>query len=239
LRNNHDSLAFREALEAFIDNPATGIPSKMARRPEKKEERKSAFGRISSLWGHVIEKTAPSLWGGLGLERENDALFSLIFSAFSDVVTLYNEAQDPASFVAKVINTLVPWKQARGFLEEADSWVEAAGQWTGFGQGSDVKLMTFQGAKGLEAGVVCVIGLEDGILPRFEASDEDLAEQSRLIFVSMTRAIEELHLFHARKRSGSLIFRSPYKKGERPDIHRSRFIDHIPNDHKEVCYHPA
>jgi DNA helicase-2/ATP-dependent DNA helicase PcrA len=97
--------------------------------------------------------------------------------------------------------------------------------------------MTLQGAKGLEAKIVCVIGLEDGILPSFGANEKDLAEQSRLMFVSMTRAIEELHLFHARKRSGSIIFRNPYKKGAKPNIKRSRFLEHIPNEHQEIRYH--
>ena len=58
------------------------------------------------------------------------------------------------------------------------------------------------------------------------------------MFVSMTRAIEELHLFHARKRPGDIMFRSIYRKGK-PDIQRSRFIDSIPDEHKEIEYHPA
>lgn len=239
LRNSHDSLAFRESLEAFLDNPATGIPSKKVKKPEKKEERESIFKKISSLWEHVVGSEAPSLWASLELERENDGLYSAIFSSFSDIIALYNKAQDPASFVAQVIKTLGPWKQTEGFLEEVDTWVESSGQWAGYGQGSDVQLMTLQGAKGLEAKIVCVIGLEDGILPRFDPSEKELAEQSRLMFVSMTRAIEELHLFHARKRSGGLIFKSPYKQGKRPDIQRSRFLDHIPDEHREERYHRA
>jgi superfamily I DNA/RNA helicase len=175
----------------------------------------------------------------LELERENHVLYSSIFSAFSDLISLYNKIQDPASFVAQVINTLVPWKQTQSFLDEVDTWVEALGEWTSFGQGPDVQLMTLQGAKGLEAKVVCLIGLEDGILPRPESKEKELVEQSRLMFVSMTRAMEELHLFHARKRSGNLIFRSPYKKGKLPDIKRSRFLDHIPKEHREERYHPA
>ena len=239
LRNSHDSLAFREILEEFIENPTTGIPSKKTRKPEKKGERKSILKKISSLWKHTIERTASSLWESLELEKENDVMYSLIFSAFSDLISLYNKTKDPASFVAQVINTLAPWKQTQSFLDEVDTWVEALGEWASFGQGPDVQLMTLQGAKGLEAKVVCVIGLEDGILPRPESNEKEFVEQSRLMFVSMTRAIEELHLFHARKRSGSLIFRSPYKKGKPPDIQRSRFLDHVPEEHRVERYHPA
>jgi len=237
LRNTHDSLAFREILEAFIDNPSTGIPSREVRTQEKKEQRKAEFKKVSFLWELVIKKSTRSLWDSVGRNKENDRLYSLIFSAFSDLIALGQETNDPASFVAKVINTIVPWKKTQDFLEEIDTWVDASGQWSSLSRGSDVQLMTLQGAKGLEAKVVCVIGLEEGILPRADSSEKELAEQSRLIFVSMTRASEEVHLFHARKRSGSLLFRSPYKKGAKPDIPKSRFLNIIPKEHREERYH--
>jgi DNA helicase-2/ATP-dependent DNA helicase PcrA len=238
LRNNHDSLAFREILESFMDNPSIGIPSKKARREDKKEERKSAFKKISFLWEHIIKGEADSLWASLENEVKNDKLYSLIFSEFSALISLFKNNDDLASFVAQINRTLAPWKLTQSFLDEVDTWVEASAQWTGPSQGSDVQLMTLQGAKGLEANVVCVIGLEDGILPRTDSDEHSMAEQSRLMYVSMTRAIEELHLFHARRRSSSLIFRNPYKKGTKPDIRRSSFIDHIPDEHHEVIYHP-
>jgi len=234
-----DSLAFREILEALIDNPVSGIPSKLVRKAEKKEERQEAFRKISCLWERVIKESVPSLWGSLDVEKENDVLYQMAFDKFSEVLALYNNTDDPASFVSQIINTLVPWKQTPGFLKEVNNWVDASALFSSRNQGTDVQLMTLQGAKGLEANVVCVIGLEDGVMPRGDADENALAEQSRLMFVSMTRAIEELHLFHARKRSGDLIFRSPYKKGGPPDINRSWFLDHVPNEYKEDKYHPA
>ena len=166
-------------------------------------------------------------------------LCQMALDKFSEVLALYKNTNDPASFVAQIINTLIPWKQKPSFLKEVNSWVDASALFSSRNQSTDVQLMTLQGAKGLEAKVVCVIGLEDGVMPRSDADENTLAEQSRLMFVSMTRAIEELHLFHARKRSGDLIFRSPYKKGRPPDIDRSRFLDYVPNEYKEDKYHPA
>ena len=234
-----DSLAFREILEALINNPVSGVPSILVRKAEKKEERQEAFRKISCLWDNVIKKSIPSLWGNLDAEKENDVLYQMAFDKFSELLALYNNTDDPASFVAQIVNTLVPWKQTPGFLEEVDDWIEASAILSGQNQSTDVQLMTLQGAKGLEANVVCVIGLEDGVMPRGDADENALAEQSRLMFVSMTRAVEELHLFHARKRSGGLIFRSPYKKGGPPDINRSRFLNHVPDEYKEDKYHPA
>jgi superfamily I DNA/RNA helicase len=98
--------------------------------------------------------------------------------------------------------------------------------------------MTLQGAKGLQAKVVCVVGLEEGTLPRSD-DEASLAEQGRLLFVSMTRAINELHLFHARKRSGAVVHRNIYKGSGPPDIKASRFLKAIPKVHAEVVFHSA
>jgi len=238
LKNDSDSLSFRECLEALIDNPAFGIPSKRSRKSEKLEERENAFSTISNLWRHVIEKDVNSFWKALELEKDNHELYSKAFPAFTQLWSLNDSQDDPANFIAEIVKQLVPWKKTRTFLDEVDSWVEIPGELSSMTRGGGVQLMTLQSAKGLEADIVCVVGLEEGIIPRRDSSPEDIVEQSRLMFVSMTRAIEELHLFHARKRSGDIMFRSIYRNG-RPDIQRSRFIDSIQDEHKEIEYHSA
>jgi UvrD-like helicase C-terminal domain len=60
--------------------------------------------------------------------------------------------------------------------------------------------------KGLETDVVCAAGLNEGILPRDGVGSQELVETARLVYVSMTRAIQELHLFHARKRDASVTY---------------------------------
>ncbi|MDH3659128.1 MAG: UvrD-helicase domain-containing protein [Alphaproteobacteria bacterium] len=67
-----------------------------------------------------------------------------------------------------------------------------------------VSLLTIHAAKGLEFPVVFMIGMEDGILPLTfgkAASDAELAEERRLAFVGMTRAMDRLFLTHAAKRT--------------------------------------
>ena len=59
------------------------------------------------------------------------------------------------------------------------------------------RLGTMTEAKGLQADVVIIVGLEDGIFPN---PIYDKTEQAHLFYVSMTRAKEKLYLFHANRR---------------------------------------
>ncbi len=239
LRDNSDSLAFRESLDAYINNPDSRIPSAKVKMPKKLEERENALLKISLLWKYFKIGKINSFWKAIESNKENDELYSKSFCAFERLRVLNEAQRDPASFIAEVVRIIVPWKKTKAFLDEIQLWVETSREIDGRAVGRVVQLVTLQGAKGLEADVVCIVGLEEGTLPKSGLSREDMAEQSRLMFVSMTRAIKELHLFHARKRSAAKVYRPIYKRGEQPDIEGSRFLDVIPDEHKEIKYHPA
>ncbi len=89
-----------------------------------------------------------------------------------------------------------------------------------------VTLMTLHSAKGLEFPVVFMTGMEEGLFPhsRSGAGGEELAEERRLCYVGMTRAMEKLYLSHARRRRvfGTYQFNPP-----------SRFLAEIPAELKE------
>ncbi len=84
-----------------------------------------------------------------------------------------------------------------------------------------VTLMTLHSAKGLEFPVVFMTGMEEGLFPhsRSGSMGEDLAEERRLCYVGMTRAMQKLYLSHARRRRvyGTYQFNPP-----------SRFLAEIP-----------
>ena len=65
-----------------------------------------------------------------------------------------------------------------------------------------VALMTFHAAKGLEFPVVYLVAMEDGILPHERSLDhpEQLEEERRLVFVGITRGMQEVHASCARIR---------------------------------------
>jgi DNA helicase II / ATP-dependent DNA helicase PcrA len=85
-----------------------------------------------------------------------------------------------------------------------------------------VTLMTLHNAKGLEYPIVFVAGCEDGVFPHSRALDEGaLEEERRLFYVGVTRAMRDLYLTYARRRT---VF------GAQTAGLPSRFLDEIPSD---------
>jgi DNA helicase II / ATP-dependent DNA helicase PcrA len=83
-------------------------------------------------------------------------------------------------------------------------------------------LMTLHNAKGLEYGVVFVIGCEEGVFPHMRSIESgDLEEERRLCYVGLTRARRQLYLTHARARA---LF------GQRDWNVPSRFLGEIPRE---------
>ena len=65
-----------------------------------------------------------------------------------------------------------------------------------------VTLMTLHNAKGLEFPIVFMIGMEDGVFPHSRALEEGVVEEERrLAYVGLTRAMRDLTLTYARRRS--------------------------------------
>jgi DNA helicase-2/ATP-dependent DNA helicase PcrA len=90
-----------------------------------------------------------------------------------------------------------------------------------------VLLMTLHSAKGLEFEAVFLAGLEEGLVPhsRSQGHPESLEEERRLVYVGMTRAMDELHLTWAQSRQ---VF------GQRRLCEPSRFLLEVPRDRLEV-----
>jgi ATP-dependent DNA helicase UvrD/PcrA len=85
-----------------------------------------------------------------------------------------------------------------------------------------VTLMTLHNAKGLEYPVVFITGCEDGVFPHSRALEEGgLEEERRLFYVGVTRAMRELYLTHALRRTAF---------GANTHGLRSRFLDEIPEE---------
>jgi DNA helicase-2/ATP-dependent DNA helicase PcrA len=82
-------------------------------------------------------------------------------------------------------------------------------------------LLTLHAAKGLEFPVVFIVGLDDGLLPHIRSMDdpEAMAEERRLFYVGITRAMDRLYLLRAFRRSAG---------GGGGLMEESRFLRDIP-----------
>ena len=89
-----------------------------------------------------------------------------------------------------------------------------------------VTLMTVHAAKGLEFPVVFIVGLEENLFPsQFAIKPSEIEEERRLLYVAITRSMEQCYLSFARQRfrNGSFTFAS-----------QSRFLNDIDRQYFEV-----
>ena len=92
------------------------------------------------------------------------------------------------------------------------------------GEGSDaMQLMTVHAAKGLEFDAVFITGLEEGLFPHENSTQEvaGLEEERRLMYVAITRARKRLYLSFSQTRM--LHGQTRYNV-------RSRFLEELPED---------
>lgn len=86
-----------------------------------------------------------------------------------------------------------------------------------------VQMLTSHASKGLEAPVVFIAGLEQGVFPSSRAlTGEEREEERRLFYVSMTRAEEVLFLTHSEK---------SYGYGKTRKNRPSMFLSEIPEEY--------
>ena len=123
---------------------------------------------------------------------------------------------------------VAPGRSASGVVNEVREWREEI-----FGSGASsstlpVEVYNLPSSKGLEGDVVFVVGVTEGILPK---PDRDMEEQSRLMYVAMSRAKRKLYLLNCRKRSGNVTLgRDSF------NLQRSRFVEAIPSEHLDARY---
>ena len=94
------------------------------------------------------------------------------------------------------------------------SWVEARTPFDDLESDADegaVALLTFHGAKGREWPFVIVSGAEDGLIPHSSAlSAGQQSEEARLLYVAITRAVDQLIITRAESRRGAPSKPSPW-----------------------------
>jgi len=110
-----------------------------------------------------------------------------------------------------------------GFLEENALYTDADRT----DDEEHVSLMTMHAAKGLEFDTVFAVGMEQGLFPSVRSLDsqDDMEEERRLAYVTITRAKRHLYLLHSQTR---MLFGS-YKQNP-----LSRFVREIPEEQLDI-----
>ena len=236
LQNENDNIALRECIEASINKSDSPIPSNKVRSERKIDERSEKMMNISNMWNNVINNNK-SLWTTLKKEAKRDHVAKYLFDSLEQIKKI--EDNDVGAFLQSLEDGIEPWRSTKKFLEEIEAWITNTGRIASGDGNANVKIMTIQGAKGLDADIVCIVGLEKGITPRDEANDEMLAESSRLMFVSMTRAKSVLHLFHSRTRPAKMSFQQLHTPTRGHILEPSCFIKTIPKKYVEKIFHES
>ena len=113
-------------------------------------------------------------------------------------------------FVEQRVNEGIDYTPITDFLSEVSLQTDQDENLTDTSE--RVTLMTVHAAKGLEFPVVFVVGMEENLFPsQFAVKPSEVEEERRLLYVAITRAMEQCHLSFARQRfrNGSVTFASP------------------------------
>ncbi len=161
-----DSLSLRRCVEAILQSPPLHVPSAQVRTQAKIQQREAALGLVSELWRLILDGKARSLWEAIEISESRHTLYGSMKAALQALLDHSGDRNGTEHFLGVMARHLVPWKRVPDFLSEVGSWVQALEDSSQFGATSSVRLMTFQAVKGLEANVVCVLGLEEGSCPQ-------------------------------------------------------------------------
>ncbi len=162
------------------------------------------------------------LYEKVGLVNEQSGLISLYKNEKGD------RGEEKLENLEELINAARHFDAAQDTeenLSELDLFLSHAALEAGDMQGDEfedcVQLMTLHSAKGLEFKLVFLVGMEEGLFPSQQSSDDiaRLEEERRLCYVGMTRAMRQLYLTYAESRR--IYGRESYP---RP----SRFLREIP-----------
>ncbi len=210
-----------ETIEEETANPQLSRAAKklqgFADQLQKWRQDKAALS-IRELIEQLLEDTAYEAY----LQKEEDG-----------------KAEERQQNIEELINRAVQYEEGaeeaslEGFLDELalvaaiDTYEEDV---------DAVSLMTLHSAKGLEFPVVFMTGMEDGIFPGYmsiigeEEDPEGMAEERRLCYVGITRAMKKLYLSYAKNRR---------VHGMEQMSKPSRFLQEIPPELMEEIGVPA
>ncbi len=221
IKNPNDNFLTRLVLEDFINHGAVRVPGAKksnSYKPATIEKRIKIEQEVAYLWESVDRKH--DLFSVLSSNDKENNIISKVHDYLKALLEAFHnyKEQDLGMFSKLLSEASGVWCDPKKLSKDLLSISNLLGKGQPLGFGS-VQMMTMRKAKGLEADVVIIVGLEDGIFPNPRA---DLEEEARLLYVSMTRAKEKLYLLHSYRRPRNISF-GPDITGKK----RSCFLDKL------------
>jgi DNA helicase-2/ATP-dependent DNA helicase PcrA len=199
-----NSFLTRLVLEDLINIGIAKVPGankKMLRTEKSLKKRIEAETEIAKLWEFVDKDT--DLFTVIRKMDNGKKIIVKIREGLNNLLTAYNDYdKNPGEFAKQLSFISGIWSDPLKLSEDIASVVKLLNSQKPVVTGT-VQLRTMRKAKGLQADVVIVVGLENDIVPD---PDSDIVEQARLFYVSMTRAKEKLYLFHSYRRPRGISY---------------------------------
>ncbi len=220
----NSNLLTRLIIEDLLNNGIAKVPGARKDgtcRPDTIERRIAEETEIARLWESVSRGN--DLFSViLHLNNPNETLVK-IRDSFVMLVQLYNnyDGDSKGEFLKHLSIITGIWSNPSHLKQDLSSISERF-QPQNLTTPGLVKLMTMRKAKGLQADVVIILGMENDIIP---APRSDKIEEARLVYVSMTRAKEDLYLFHSYRRPRKISYGDNLMNKR-----RSEFLDAIGRD---------
>jgi DNA helicase-2/ATP-dependent DNA helicase PcrA len=237
VERKEDSVLFRYLLELIVNNNDPEVKKLPLASSQIRQLRVEASKRIAQLWDDVSPtRTLYDVFcaraGDAGKYPLENRLKTECLEPIEEAVAGKDAGKRKGlpEFLRLCGLMVAPGRNPAGFLRDIEEWrLDKEGTGTG-GSYLPIEIYNMPSSKGLEARVVCVTGLSERIFP---APGDDDEEKARLLYVAMTRAEEELHLFSCRSRPASRTYATAsYQFSPTP------FLGAIPNRHleKDVVY---
>lgn len=181
------------------------------------EKRVEEETEIAKLWDSVDKND--NLYSVVKNHENKNETLEKIMNALSALENSYKDfSRDKRGEFAKQLAFMSGiWINPSNLANDITNVVKLIQAEQPFGSTS-AQLLTMRKAKGLEADVVIIVGLENDIMPN--PMSKNIEEEARLLFVSMTRAKEKLYLFHSYTRPRNISYGEELTK--KP---RSKFLD--------------
>lgn len=214
----------RRVIEDLINKGIAKVPGARKDRrcsPETIERRITEETEIARLWESVNVRN--DLFSVIQNHENPNETLETIKRSLLDLIELYNNYTrgNKGEFLKKLSIVSNIWLNPSHLGDDLSSIIKLL-QPKKITSPGLVKLRTMRKAKGLQSDVVIMVGLENDIMPNPRS---DKVEEARLFYVSMTRAKNDLYLFHTCRRPRGISYGVELRNKS-----RSEFIDAIGRD---------